>query len=86
MATLVAGIQLLVAAAFASIPGSAITSAPPRSPPSRAELRRQDVRPEVLAENRIRFDASGHETADPGDRRRGDDRHRASPAPAWPRL
>ncbi|MGW2765327.1 hypothetical protein [Streptomyces sp. NPDC001275] len=30
-----------------------------------AELRRQDVRPEVLEENGLRFDAGGHETAAP---------------------
>ncbi|MER5889386.1 hypothetical protein ABT160_36655 [Streptomyces sp. NPDC001941] len=65
MNTTAATAQLLVAAAFVSIPlvrhrfGSAAKAA------AVAELRRQDVRPEVLEENRIRFDAGGHETAAP---------------------
>lgn len=65
MYTLAAAMQLLVAAAFVSIPivrhryGSAAKAA------AVAELRRQDVRPEVLEENKLRFDAGGHETAAP---------------------
>lgn len=65
MSAIAAIMQLLVAAAFVSIPvvrhrfGSAAKAA------AVAELRRQDVRPEVLEENKLRFDASGHETAAP---------------------
>jgi hypothetical protein len=57
--------QLLVAVAFVSIPvvrhryGAAAKAA------AVAELRRQNVRPEVLEENGLRFDAGGHETAAP---------------------
>ncbi|MFJ8040251.1 hypothetical protein ACIRBX_07035 [Kitasatospora sp. NPDC096147] len=66
LAAVAATAQILVAAAFASIPllrhrfGAAAGAA------ARAELRRQGVRPEVLAENRLRFDASGHEWWAPG--------------------
>ncbi|MEU8775858.1 hypothetical protein [Streptomyces sp. NPDC048606] len=58
----VAVLQLLVATAFISIPlvrhrfGAAATDA------AETELRRQGVRPGVLAENGMRFDAGGHET------------------------
>jgi hypothetical protein len=65
MNTLAAVSQLLVAVAFVSIPvvrnrygGAAKTAAV-------NELRRQNVRPEVLEENKLRFDAGGHETAAP---------------------
>ncbi|MFF3862641.1 hypothetical protein [Streptomyces sp. NPDC002209] len=66
MNTLAAAAQILVAAAFASIPllrnrfGAAAKAA------AVAELRRQGVRPEVLEENKLRFDASGHEWWAPG--------------------
>ncbi|TVL92255.1 hypothetical protein [Streptomyces sp. SAJ15] len=62
MNTLIAVLQLLVAAAFLSIPlvrsryGAVATAG------AEAELRRQGVRPTVLAENGMRFDAGGHET------------------------
>lgn len=65
MHTVAAIMQLLVAIAFVSIPmvrhrfGSAAKAA------AVAELRRQNVRPEVLEENRLRFDAGGHETIAP---------------------
>ncbi|AWS47451.1 hypothetical protein [Streptosporangium sp. 'caverna'] len=65
MNTLAAIMQLLVAVAFVSIPlvrhryGHAAKAA------AVAELRRQNVRPEVLEENKLRFDAGGHETAAP---------------------
>jgi hypothetical protein len=65
MNTLAAVMQLLVAAAFVSIPlvrhrfGSVAKLA------AETELRRQNVRPEVLVENKLRFDAGGHETAAP---------------------
>ncbi|UQX05349.1 hypothetical protein [Streptomyces sp. RerS4] len=58
----IAVLQLLVATAFLSIPlvrhrfGAAATVA------AETELRRQGVRPGVLAENGMRFDAGGHET------------------------
>ncbi|MFI7234885.1 hypothetical protein [Streptomyces cyaneofuscatus] len=66
MNTLAAVAQIFVAAAFASIPllrhrfGAAAKAA------AVAELERQGVRPAVLEENRIRFDASGHEWWAPG--------------------
>lgn len=66
MNTLAAVAQILVAAAFASIPllrhrfGAAAKTA------AVTELRRQGVRPAVLEENRLRFDASGHEWWAPG--------------------
>ncbi|MCX5199565.1 hypothetical protein OOK31_37780 [Streptomyces sp. NBC_00249] len=62
MNALVALLHLLVATAFLSIPlvrhrfGAAATRA------AEAELRGQGVRPGVLAENGMRFDAGGHET------------------------
>ncbi|MFI9204114.1 hypothetical protein [Streptomyces sp. NPDC053048] len=62
MNVLVAVMQLLVATAFVSIPlvrhryGATATAG------AQAELERQGVRPTVLAENGMRFDAGGHET------------------------
>ncbi|GHG66253.1 hypothetical protein [Streptomyces griseocarneus] len=62
MNAFIAAMQLLVAAAFLSIPlvrhryGATATAA------ARAELERQGVRTTVLAENGMRFDAGGHET------------------------
>ncbi|WP_431956223.1 hypothetical protein [Nocardia lijiangensis] len=62
MLTIAAIAQLLIAAAFVSIPlvrhryGAAATAA------AEAELNRQGVRPSVLAEHGMRFDAGGHET------------------------
>ncbi|MEU6882033.1 hypothetical protein [Streptomyces sp. NPDC046712] len=61
-ADLAALMQLLIALAFVSIPlvrhrfGPAATSA------AENELSRQGIRPGVLAENNLRFDAGGHET------------------------
>lgn len=61
-ASLAALMQILIALAFVSIPivrhrfGSLATTAAER------ELTRQGVRPAVLAENGLKFDASGHET------------------------
>lgn len=66
MSTLAASMQLLVAAAFVSIPVVRHRFGPAAKAAAVAELRRQDVRPEVLEENGIRFDAGGHETAAPG--------------------
>ncbi|WP_431967232.1 hypothetical protein [Nocardia sp. bgisy134] len=62
MLTVAAIAQLLIAAAFVSIPlvrhryGAAAKAA------AEAELNRQGVRPGVLAEHGMRFDAGGHET------------------------
>lgn len=65
MTAFVATMQLLVAAAFVSIPlvrnryGAAATAG------AEAQLRRQGVPTTVLADNGMRFDAGGHETAAP---------------------
>ncbi|MFI6517849.1 hypothetical protein ACIBF1_19990 [Spirillospora sp. NPDC050679] len=65
MNTLAAIMQLLVAAAFVSIPIVRHRFGPAAKAAAVAELRRQDVRPQVLEENKLRFDAGGHETAAP---------------------
>ncbi|MFE9694611.1 hypothetical protein [Micromonospora sp. NPDC005806] len=65
MNTLAAVMQLLVAAAFVSIPVVRHRYGPAARAAAVAELRRQNVRPEVLEENQLRFDAGGHETAAP---------------------
>jgi hypothetical protein len=66
-AAVAASADLVVAAAFLSTPllrhrfgaSTAKTHA-------EAELVRQGIRPEILGENGLKFDASGHETAIPG--------------------
>jgi hypothetical protein len=65
MNALAATMQLLVAAAFVSIPLVRHRFGPSAKAAAVAELRRQNVRPEVLEENKLRFDAGGHETAAP---------------------
>ncbi|QFZ17329.1 hypothetical protein [Saccharothrix syringae] len=65
MNTLAAAMQLLVAVAFVSIPVVRHRFGPAAKAAATAELRRQQVRPEVLEENKLRFDAGGHETAAP---------------------
>ncbi|MEV5007334.1 hypothetical protein AB0K74_22645 [Streptomyces sp. NPDC056159] len=65
MNMLAAVMQILVAAAFVSIPVVRHRFGPAAKAAAVAELRRQDVRPEVLEENGLRFDAGGHETAAP---------------------
>jgi hypothetical protein len=65
MNTLAAATQLLVGVAFVSIPVVRHRFGPAAKAAAVAELRRQNVRPEVLEENKIRFDAGGHETAAP---------------------
>ncbi|MGC4866209.1 hypothetical protein ACLQ3B_12355 [Micromonospora sp. DT53] len=65
MNTLAAVMQLLVAVAFVSIPMIRHRFGPAAKAAAEAELRRQAVRPEVLQENNLRLDASGHETAAP---------------------
>ncbi|MEU8763674.1 hypothetical protein [Streptomyces sp. NPDC048659] len=66
LAPLAAPAQLTVAAAFLSIPLLRHRFGPAAKTAAVAELRRQGVRPEVLEENRLRFDASGHEWWAPG--------------------
>ena len=65
MNTLAAVMQLLVAVAFVSIPLVRHRYGPAAKAAAQDELRRQNVRPEVLEENKLRFDAGGHETAAP---------------------
>jgi hypothetical protein len=65
MDTLAAAMQLLVAVAFVSIPVVRHRYGPAAKAAAEAELRRQNVRPQVLEENKLRFDAGGHETAAP---------------------
>lgn len=65
MTTLAAAMQFLVAIAFVSIPMVRHRFGPAAKAAAVAELRRQNVRPEVLEENKLRFDAGGHETAAP---------------------
>ncbi|MCT4356817.1 hypothetical protein M5362_27220 [Streptomyces sp. Je 1-79] len=61
-ADLAAAMQLLVALAFVSIPLVRHRFGPAATTAAEAELSRQGIRPGVLAENGLRFDASGHET------------------------
>lgn len=65
MHTLAAAMQVLIAAAFVSIPIVRHRYGPVAKAAAVAELNRQNVRPQVLEENRLRFDAGGHETAAP---------------------
>jgi hypothetical protein len=65
MNTLAAVMQLLVAAAFVSIPLVRHRYGHVAKAAAVTELHRQGVRPEVLEENKLRFDAGGHETAAP---------------------
>jgi hypothetical protein len=57
--------QLLVAGAFVSIPLVRARYGATAMAAAEAELVRQGVRPTVLTENGMRFDAGGHETAAP---------------------
>lgn len=61
----VAVLQLLVAAAFVSIPVVRHRYGAAAMAGAEAELDRQGVRSTVLTENGMRFDAGGHETAAP---------------------
>ncbi|MEU9700048.1 hypothetical protein [Streptomyces sp. NPDC047981] len=61
-ATLAAVMQILIALAFVSIPIVRARFGPAATTAAETELARQDVRPGVLAENGLRFDAGGHET------------------------
>ncbi|MGW4895799.1 hypothetical protein ACWEQL_26590 [Kitasatospora sp. NPDC004240] len=66
MNTVAAVAQVLVAAAFASIPLLRHRFGAVAKAAAVTELRRQGIRPEVLEENKLRFDASGHEWWAPG--------------------
>lgn len=66
MNTLAAIAQILVAAAFASIPLLRHRFGAVAKAAAVTELRRQGIRPAVLEENKLRFDASGHEWWAPG--------------------
>ncbi|GGT02476.1 hypothetical protein GCM10010156_70570 [Planobispora rosea] len=63
---LIAVMQLLVAAAFVSIPLVRNRYGARAMARAEAELARQGVRTTVLTENGMRFDAGGHETWAPG--------------------
>ncbi|MFV2178136.1 hypothetical protein ACFHW2_04235 [Actinomadura sp. LOL_016] len=58
-------LQLLVAAAFVTIPMVRHRYGPAAKAAAEAELARQDVPTTVLEENGLKFDAGGHETAAP---------------------
>ncbi|MFE7531345.1 hypothetical protein ACFU7Y_37415 [Kitasatospora sp. NPDC057542] len=66
MNTLAAAAQILVAAAFASIPLLRHRFGAVAKAAAVTELQRQGIRPAVLEENRLRFDAGGHEWWAPG--------------------
>ncbi|OEJ28587.1 hypothetical protein AS594_33050 [Streptomyces agglomeratus] len=66
MNTVAAVAQTLVAAAFVSIPVLRHRFGAVAKAAAVTELRRQGVRPAVLEENKLRFDASGHEWWAPG--------------------
>ncbi|MEU9995843.1 hypothetical protein [Streptomyces sp. NPDC050848] len=61
-AHLAAVMQILIALAFVSIPIVRARFGPAATIAADRELDRQGIRPGVLAENDIKFDASGHET------------------------
>ncbi|GAA2378701.1 hypothetical protein [Nonomuraea africana] len=62
MITLAAVLQILIALAFVSIPLVRARYGAGALAATEAELDRQNIPRSVLAENNIRFDASGHET------------------------
>lgn len=65
MTTLAAALQLLIALAFVTIPAIRHRFGAGAQAAAEAELDRQGVRASILAENKIRFDAGGHETVVP---------------------
>lgn len=65
MTTIAAILQILVALAFLSIPLVRHRYGPQAQAAAEQELTRQGVPVTVLAENKLRFDAGGHETAAP---------------------
>ncbi|MBP2583199.1 hypothetical protein J3A78_003677 [Streptomyces sp. PvR006] len=66
LTVLAAAGQFLVSAAFVSIPVLRHRFGAVAKAAAVTELERQGVRPAVLEENRLRFDASGHEWWAPG--------------------
>ncbi|ONM49033.1 hypothetical protein [Nocardia donostiensis] len=65
MSTIAALLQLLIAAAFVSIPIVRHRYGAAAKAHAETELRRQNVPVTVLEDNNLSFDASGHETAAP---------------------
>ncbi|MEW2353595.1 hypothetical protein [Spirillospora sp. NPDC029432] len=65
MTTIAAAMQLLIAVAFVTIPLVRHRYGPAAQAAAERELARQGVPARVLAENGLRFDAGGHETAAP---------------------
>lgn len=65
MTTTAAILQILIGLAFLTIPLVRHRHGPAAQAAAEAELARQGVPVTVLAENKIRFDAGGHETAVP---------------------
>ncbi|MEV0643700.1 hypothetical protein AB0I28_00415 [Phytomonospora sp. NPDC050363] len=65
MNIVIAACQILIALAFVSIPMVRARYGPRAQAAAEAELTRQGIRPQVLGENKLRFDAGGHETAVP---------------------
>jgi hypothetical protein len=65
MNALIATLQVLIALAFVSIPVIRARWGADAQAAAEAELTRQGVPATVLAENKLRFDAGGHETAAP---------------------
>ncbi|GIG64424.1 hypothetical protein [Phytomonospora endophytica] len=61
----VAALQILIGLAFVSIPWVRARYGPRAQAAAEAELTRQGVRPEILGENKLRFDHGGHETIVP---------------------
>ncbi|MFD3440424.1 hypothetical protein ACFWU3_23275 [Streptomyces sp. NPDC058685] len=65
MTSIAAALHLLIATAFVSIPMVRARYGARAQAAAEAELDRQGVPATVLAENKLRFDAGGHETAVP---------------------
>ncbi|WP_214327034.1 hypothetical protein [Nonomuraea sediminis] len=65
MMSFAAVLQILIALAFVSIPVVRHRYGPQAKAAAEGELRRQGIPVTVLEENKIRFDAGGHETAVP---------------------
>ena len=65
MNALISALQVLIALAFVSIPMIRARYGARAQAAAEAELARQNVPASVLADNRLRFDAGGHETAVP---------------------
>lgn len=61
----IAALQLLIGLAFVSIPWVRARYGPRAQAAAEAELTRQGVRPQILTENKLRFDHGGHETVVP---------------------